>query len=41
MLTDKYTIDDFGKAEKQLDTKVKNVEDLKDEIRNYRSDKNE
>ena len=35
------TIDDLGKAEKQLDTEVKNAEDLKDEIRNYRSDKNE
>ena len=41
MLTGKYTIDDFGKAEKQLDIEVKNAEDLKDEIRNYRSDKNE
>ena len=37
----KYTIDDFGKAEKQLDPEKKNESDLKDEIKKYRSDKNE
>lgn len=41
MLTGKYTIDDFGKAEKQLDPEKKNESDLKDEIKKHRSDKNE